>query len=161
LPQSMGGDGELQECAYGTVARHVDNWAYVLYQRDAAPGHSLSTEACDMANNAAANDIVFVKIEAATVSVPTIPGASRLEVSQNYPNPVIGATAFNVSLTERSDITVQVTDLIGKVVYSTSRTNAASGIHTIQFSTSNWNDGIYFYTVQAQGQKITKQIVVQ
>jgi len=161
LPQSMGGDGNLEECAYGTVARHVDNWAYVLYQRDAAPGHSLSTEVCDETNNGAANNIVFVKIEAATVSVQTVPGALTIDVSQNFPNPAYGATAFNITLSEKSDITVQVTDLIGKVVYSTSRSNAASGIHTIQMNTYNWNDGIYFYTVQAQGQKITKQIVVQ
>jgi hypothetical protein len=157
----MGGDGELQECAYGNVARRVDNWAYVLYQRDAAPGHSLSTEACDAANNVAANDIVFVKIEAATVSVPSVKKGESLSVSQNFPNPSRGTTTFNVSLEKSSDITIQVTDLVGKVIYSTERTNSASGIHTIQLNTSNWNQGMYFYTVQAQGQKITKQLIVQ
>jgi hypothetical protein len=161
LPQAMGGDGELQECAYASVARHVDNWVYVLYQRDPAPGNSLSTETCDAANNTVANDIVFVKIESATVSVPKVDRAENVSVSQNFPNPSRGATAFDVSINKNSDITIQVTDLIGRVIHSETRTNAASGIHTIQLNTSKWNDGIYLYTVQTQGQKITRQMIVQ
>ncbi len=161
LPSTMGGDGELQECAFAAVAREVDNWVYVLYQRDAAPGHSLSTEACDAANNVAANDMVFVKVEAATISVPEISSKEALSVSQNFPNPTRGITSFNVGINKSSDITVQVTDLIGKVVYTSTKKNAATGIHTLQLNTSNWNEGMYFYSVQAQGQKITKQLIVQ
>lgn len=161
MPQSMGGDGDLQECAYASVARTVDNWVYVVYQRDAAPGNSLSTEACDAANNTAANDIVFAKVEAATVSVPKVNTKDALSVSQNFPNPTRGITAFNVSINKSSDITVQVTDVIGKVVYTSKKPNAASGIHTMYLNTEKWNQGLYFYTVQAQGQKITKQLIVQ
>lgn len=161
LPQSMFGNGDRQECAYGAMARFVDNWVYILYQRDDAPGHSLSTQPCDAANNVSRNDIIFVKVEASTVSVPKVNTKESFSVSQNFPNPSINSTTVNVNLNKSADITIQVTDLIGKVVYSATRSNASTGVNTIQMNTSNWNKGMYFYTVQVQGEKVTKQMIVQ
>lgn len=161
LPQPIG-DGERQECAYGAMARNVaDNKVSILYQRDDAPGHSLSNQTCDAANNVNRNDIVFVQVEASTVSVPSINKAATVSVSQNYPNPSFGSTTVNVNIEKIADITVQVTDMLGKVIATTTRSNAGVGINTIQLNTSNWNKGVYLYTVTTQGEKITKQMIVQ
>lgn len=162
LNQANGGDGELQECVYASMARVVDDFAYVVYQRDPIPGQSLSTETCDDQNNVTGlSDIIFVKVDALTVGLPKVNVSEALSVAQNYPNPARGITSIDININKRADIKIRVTDLVGREIYTTERTNAANGIHTIQLNTSNWNNGLYFYTVEALGQRITKQMIVQ
>ena len=165
VPDTLsGGNGEFQEAVFGSVCKFVDNNVYVLYQRDLFPGLALASSGCDQANNLGnTSDEVFVKVEAATVGISNLPNSSAKDfsVSQNYPNPANGSTSINISINKSSDISINVTDLIGKTVYSEIRANSAAGTHTVTFNTQHWNAGVYFYTVNANGQKVTRQLVVE
>lgn len=157
-----GGDGENQEAVFACVAKKVDNDVCVLYQRDNAPGHALATAGtCDATNNLGnASDIVFARVEAATVAVNSIEN-NNFTVSQNYPNPAVSQTYVNVNLKKAADLMVTVTDMLGKTVYSEVKSGLASGSHVISLNTSNWSSGVYSYTVISGGQKVTRQMVVR
>jgi hypothetical protein len=157
-----GGYGEFQEGVFACVARHVDAYAHVIYQRDEAPGHSLASDgSCDKAKNLGnSSEIIITKVDAATVSVNSAT-QNNVFVSQNYPNPVKGMTYINIGLKKASDIKFEVFDLIGKSVYSENRKHANTGTHTISLNTSNFRPGIYTYSVTADGQKTTRKMIVQ
>ena len=157
-----GGDGENQEAVFASVAKTVDNYVYVLYQRDGAPGHALATAGtCDDNNNSGnASDIVFARIDAATVNTNSI-NSNGLFVSQSYPNPTTGFAYINISTKTTADMSVTVTDMLGKVVYSEVKANVAAGVTTLSLNTANWNSGLYTYTIISGSQKASHQMIVQ
>ena len=68
---------------------------------------------------------------------------------------------FNVSTKTKADLSVTVTDLLGKVVYSEQRNNVAAGVTTISLNTGGWTSGLYNYNVISGDQKVSRRIVVQ
>ncbi len=161
--QADGGLGEYQEGSFACTGRLVDNtYAYVLYQRDDAPGHGLArATSCDLHFNLGnSSDILLTKVETAVVGVKNAP-QNDLFVSQNYPNPSVGMTHINIGLKKSADIRFEVYDIIGKVVYSETRKQSVAGNHTINLNTASFEPGIYTYSVIAGGQKSTRQMIVQ
>jgi hypothetical protein len=158
-----GGNGELQECVFACTGRLVDDsCAYVLYQRDEYPGHGLAADGtCDQVNNdGKSSDIVFTRVARAPVGIEAN-NKNDMFVTQNYPNPAGNVTYYNINLRKSANVQINVTDLIGQVVYSEDAGTLPSGLHTKQFNTANWNPGIYTYTVIAGGQKSTRKMIVQ
>ncbi len=158
-----GGSGETQEGAYACTGRHVDNsFAYVLYQRDDAPGHGLAADGtCDKLKNFGnSSDIVLARLSVLDVGIATN-NHEDLFVSQNYPNPVKGTTYININLKKRSDVSIEVYDIIGKNIFSEKRKQLSAGNHTIPFNASNLQPGIYNYVVISERQKVSRQMIVQ
>ena len=157
-----GGDGEHQEAVFACMARYVDDKAYVLYQRDGAPGTALATAgSCDDNNNSGNySDIVFTRIDALTVNTNTV-NSNDLFVSQTYPNPTSGMAYINVAIKKAGNINITVTDMLGKIVYSQVNSAVASGTTTLSLNTAKWNAGIYNYTIISGNQKVSKKMIVQ
>jgi len=158
-----GGAGEEQEGVFACVGPRVEsNYAYVLYQRDNAPGHALSTiGTCDqMNNNNQASDIVLTRVVTATVGIRT-DNSNDLFVTQNYPNPAEQVTYFNIHLRKSSPVLITVSDMIGSIIHRDSHSSMSAGLHTLQFETGAWRAGIYFYTVEAGGLKSTRKMIVR
>jgi hypothetical protein len=158
-----GGDGSFQEGVFASMARNVDaTEAYVLYQRDFAPGHGLATAGtCDYNNNFGnSSDIVFAGIETLTLAVNDV-NKNNVFVSQNYPNPSVGLTHINIVQKVSSDINISVTDMIGKTVYSEVKTNMPAGSHIVSLNTAQWHSGVYMYTVITNGVSTTRQMIVR
>ncbi|MBI5541198.1 MAG: T9SS type A sorting domain-containing protein [Bacteroidia bacterium] len=87
--------------------------------------------------------------------------SNKFSVSQNYPNPANGATSIKVTLTETSNVTVEITNLVGQLVSKIDKGILAAGNHSINLNTASLNSGIYFYTVTAGTEKITKKMIVE
>lgn len=82
-------------------------------------------------------------------------------VSQNYPNPFNGTTMINVSLPVSTDLNITVVDLMGKTVLTKTTNNAAAGAHTISINSNELSSGVYFYTVTAGGEKVTRKMIIE
>jgi hypothetical protein len=161
---AAGGNGEAEEAVFADLARDVDNNVYVLYMRDTEPGNSLYTAgSCDQINNssAGASNMVFAKVEAATVGIGGKPKSADFTVSQNYPNPANGMTSINVTLTKASSVVLQVTDIVGKTVYTESFRGFGAGLNTINLNTANFATGVYNYSIITNEAKVTKQMIVR
>lgn len=77
-----------------------------------------------------------------------------------YPNPFSNTTNIVVNLSEGKAINVNVFDALGKVVF-TKKTNGNVGENTIVFDGTSLTAGVYYYTVTAGYEKVTKKMVIQ
>jgi hypothetical protein len=82
-------------------------------------------------------------------------------VSQNVPNPFNGTTKVQVNLDKTYDLSLVVYNLTGQKVYELNNGSTASGIHTFTIDGSSLKAGVYFYTVVAGENKVTKKMVVR
>ncbi len=81
-------------------------------------------------------------------------------VSQNYPNPFNGTTSIDITLNKASDVTIEVSNLLGQTVSSTSK-NLTEGTHTVTLNADNLTSGIYFYTVRTANSAVTNKMIVK
>ena len=163
---AAGGAGYYEEAVFGAMARKVTGgYANVIYQRDNYPGHGLAIEgSCDkIVNLGNSSDIILFKQYCedlySTVGISQ-ENSDNLFVSQNYPNPSSVMTEINVMINKSMDVKLEVCDIIGKNVYEVTKENLQSGSHTLQIDVSKLKKGIYNYTIIANGQKVTKQMMV-
>ncbi len=82
-------------------------------------------------------------------------------ISQNYPNPASDKTYIDITLTKNSNISLEVVNLMGQVVYTQNYGTLNVGIHTISFATKDLNSGIYFYNVKAGNSIYNKKMIIK
>jgi hypothetical protein len=87
--------------------------------------------------------------------------ANSFNVSQNYPNPANGTTGIKVTLAEASNVSVEITNMVGQSVSLVNKGHIAAGSYAINLNIANLNSGIYFYTVTVGTQKVTKKMIVE
>jgi hypothetical protein len=85
---------------------------------------------------------------------------TNLSLSQNIPNPANETATINYSLVEGAEVSFEVVDLTGKVVYSEEMGNKGAGVYSVTLNTADYADGIYFYTMTAGADKMTKKMVI-
>ncbi len=95
------------------------------------------------------------------VTNPGIKENNPISDVQNYPNPCSDYTKIEVNLTKASDLSVDLFNMMGQKVMQINKGYAASGINHITVNTSSLSNGIYFYTVKAGKNSITKKLVVR
>ncbi len=103
---------------------------------------------------------IAASVTAGVVTGNTTVLANGLSVSQNYPNPFNKNTEINYSLTKSSNVTFSVYDMTGSVVVKNAYTNAGAGKHVINLSANSFSPGVYFYSFDVNGSKVTKKMVI-
>ncbi len=86
---------------------------------------------------------------------------SNVAVSQNFPNPFNGTTYVNVSLKSGSSVSIDVFTLTGQKVMSKNYGYLNAGTHNLTISSDNLSTGVYFYTVNAGTNKVTRKMIVE
>ena len=81
-----------------------------------------------------------------------------LNITGNYPNPTSGLTTITFNSKVSGSVTVEVTNIVGQVVYAISE-KVAVGAHQFTVDAAKWNTGVYFCTVKAADFKATTKIV--
>jgi hypothetical protein len=90
----------------------------------------------------------------------TEPNAAGVSLGQNVPNPANGTTTVNYSLQNEGEVTFTITDVTGKVVYTSNEGTKQTGNHAITVNTENLSNGVYFYTVTVNGVGSTQKMTV-
>ena len=86
---------------------------------------------------------------------------SDFAVSQNYPNPFSGQTEITVTLNKTSDVTVEVYNLMGQKAFAMENNNVIAGTHTFSINAADLQPGVYFYSVTAGKNTISKKMIVE
>jgi hypothetical protein len=86
--------------------------------------------------------------------------SDELIVSSNYPNPFTGKTYVNVTLAKAGDVTIEIRNVIGQKLSSSNYKNLKSGLNTITLDASSLTHGLYFFTVTAGNNSVTKKMIV-
>jgi len=82
------------------------------------------------------------------------------ELFQNYPNPFNPATEIKFALPTASDVKLNVYNINGQLVSELVNGVVNAGMHSVNFNASNFNSGMYFYMLEANGISITKKMIL-
>ena len=90
-------------------------------------------------------------------------GVSNVSAGVNefvlFPNPASDNTNVRFSLDQASDVNVTVTDMVGRVVYTTA-SHMNAGVQTMDLNTANYASGIYNVKIQTTTGSINQQLSV-
>jgi hypothetical protein len=148
---------DLYESVYPSMAKRVDGSVHIVYQRDFAPGHSISGDL----DPASFNDIIYLKID----TVLAEPFASVNEISNDFavklfPNPTTDVLNVRISSTSNKaeKINITLVDALGRTVSSFGENfNGNSGTFTM--NVSSIENGVYFIRMESESGMITKSFV--
>lgn len=148
----------FDECVFPSIASYSDDYIYLMYQRDEEPGLHVRGDEDPPTHN----DLTYMAVLKETVGVEenNIP-VFDYDVSQNYPNPFNGTSTVKVNVRQATELSLEVVNMIGQVVYTYDAGVAQPGLSTINIDGTKLTSGIYFYTVRAGETEITKKMIVE
>jgi hypothetical protein len=86
---------------------------------------------------------------------------NNFNIAQNYPNPFDNNSVIAYTLEEGANVSVQFTDVSGKVIKRINQGNQAAGTYQIEVSGADFAAGTYFYTFTIGDKTVTKQMTVK
>jgi hypothetical protein len=105
---------------------------------------------------------VYLRTKDVTTSVPgtsaTSPGSIQLH--QNYPNPFNAISNFGFRISEFSQVSLRIHDLLGREVAVLVNEKLAPGTYTRRWDASGLPSGIYFYKLRAGRFVQTKKMML-
>jgi len=96
------------------------------------------------------------------VSIPvSVNDISGVTVGEAYPNPANTSVEIPFSVKESATVNVIVTNAMGQVVKTVNAGKLSGGQSSkAVVNVSDLSSGVYFYTLEANGQRVTKRMVV-
>ncbi len=145
------------ECVYPSCAPKTDNnYLYFIYQQDNSPGNFVWFNQHTVGDN----NIIMMKVPILPVGVQNSNDLKNC-VSQNYPNPFRTDSEVYVTLDKPEKLTLEVTDITGKIVFENHKSDALPGRNTFIINASDLSPGLYFYTVKSENSSVTKKMIVE
>ena len=83
----------------------------------------------------------------------------KFNLNQNYPNPFNPSTKIVYTIPERAFVSLKIYDILGNVIAELENRIKEPGIYETDFNAENLPSGIYFYTLSANAQTITKKML--
>jgi hypothetical protein len=91
----------------------------------------------------------------------TIAAVKDFSLNQNYPNPFNPTTNISFSLKEAGMVSLDVYNSLGQKVASLIRNEVmSSGNHAVHFNAAQFTSGVYFYTLHAGNNLLTKKMIL-
>ncbi len=85
---------------------------------------------------------------------------SEISVSSLYPNPTQDVINIELNLTQAANVSIAITDVTGKLVQTVANKALSNGSQMLPLSTLSLQNGIYFMTLNVNGQSVTHRFVV-
>ena len=82
------------------------------------------------------------------------------QLYQNYPNPFNPITKINYALPNKSNVTIKVFDILGRLVKTLGNETKDAGYYTITFDGRVLASGVYFYNIEAGDFNASKKMVL-
>ncbi|MEO8231596.1 MAG: T9SS type A sorting domain-containing protein, partial [Ignavibacteriota bacterium] len=73
----------------------------------------------------------------------------KYSLSQNYPNPFNPSTKIVYSISEKSNVSIKIYDLLGNEVLELFAGEKEPGNYEVEFNAQDLSNGVYFYRMQA------------
>jgi hypothetical protein len=85
---------------------------------------------------------------------------SSFKLDQNFPNPFNPSTKIRFSLPENTSATLTIYDVSGKEIDKAFNGRLNAGVYEYQLNGTNLSTGIYFYTLTAGSNVVTKKMIL-
>jgi hypothetical protein len=149
----------FDECVFPSLSHTSDDYLYMSYQFDSEPGLNQRTSQ----HGPGENKINFMKIDKNELGtgIEDKPAILDIDVAQNQPNPFSTSSTVYVNLRKASELSLEVTNMMGQVVYRVDAGTATAGLNKLTIDGNQLSNGVYFYTVRAGEAKVTKKMIVE
>ncbi|MBK9423449.1 MAG: T9SS type A sorting domain-containing protein [Bacteroidetes bacterium] len=81
-------------------------------------------------------------------------------LGQNYPNPFNTTSVIGYSIPSEGDVRISITNVLGQEIAVPVEGARAAGNHTFTIDSKDFGAGIYYYTLEFDGQKMTNKMVI-
>lgn len=145
---------------YPSAAKLVGKYLHITYLNKNLPGNDQTS------SNPEYYNIGHLMIDTAQiilgkVGMQNAAANESFSVNQNYPNPFNGLTTIPVNLKVNSNVNISVMSMVGQTVYSHLFENNQIGVNNFEINLSQLKSGVYFYSVEANGFKTTRKMIVE
>jgi hypothetical protein len=160
--------GTCEDDDYPSIAEIVDDNLHILYINDKDAGGIPQNE-----GSWTLNPVMYLKIPKSNIICATgvEEGKDRIDLpksislAQNIPNPFGTGTKISYSLPEKSNVSLAIFDISGRLVKNLLEGEMEAGYHTLHWDGSdNKGDsisrGIYFYRLSTGNTTLTKKMVL-
>ena len=128
----------------------------IYYDCDGVAGYIYTADG----ENYLQNMSVWVKVTTDPLGINENNGLD-MQIAQNKPNPFNGNTTINYELSKQANnVSLVIYDVTGKQVMNFNEGKQTSGKHDITVDGSNLEAGVYFYSLIADGVKMTSKMTV-
>jgi hypothetical protein len=152
------------EQVFGSVSKKMDGRLHLTFLQKSTIGRY---DATDNPGAAGTHDIMYMVVDTADI-FGTLIGIGDVKannelftVGQNFPNPSNGVTAIPVNFKNSTDVKLTVVDLLGKVVFNQAFENIPAGSSQIDLNMGNLTSGVYVYSIEAEGFKTSRKMIVE
>ena len=148
----------FSECAFPTMPYYFDNTVYFLFQEDFAPG---TFEWPNEQPEASENHMYMMSVpKSVFVGINENEQTLNSEMSDLYPNPANNSVNFSLIIENNASVAVHVMNSVGQIVLAENVGFMAAGTHRLGFDVSTLDAGIYYCTVNVDGQTTSRKLVV-
>ncbi len=105
----------------------------------------------------------FIFVDDVDISVSFVGVKNVVPTSENisvYPNPAKDEATLSFSLTDNSDVQVQVVDVTGRVMNTVANEKLDAGTHTFTLNTASYAAGVYNVMIHTEGGTTTERLTV-
>jgi len=104
-------------------------------------------------------DLFILPIADIVLGVNEYPSSNGLTLMGAYPSPASDFTNIQYSIKEQTNVSVEVFDLTGHIILSSSE-QLSAGKHAVKISLKNISSGNYYYTIKTGDAQLTSKFVV-
>lgn len=144
-----------REEAFPNLARRADNKLHISYMLKAFPGITTADETYNIRYYSIPTD----RVKSGAIGLNETEN-TLFAVSSNYPNPFNGSTIIPVELTQKTNVTIRVYNVLGEEVFTKTYNNTLNGLNEFEIS-GNFNSGFYIYTVEAGGYTVSGKMLAE
>jgi hypothetical protein len=168
-PQQNISNNPLMEDVFGSVSKNCyDNKLHIIFQEDEDPGtdvqnfdpgtinleYYVSVPISDILNN-------LVGLGDSITNPGFAEQLKSFEIGNNYPNPFSGETFVDIKLSNNSNVTVTLNNMLGQQVLENTYTNVPGGKRTLSIDASGLQKGVYFLNVKVGNEVKTVKAIIQ
>jgi chitinase len=92
----------------------------------------------------------------------SVPSPSEFSLSNNYPNPFNPSTTINFTIpysaSGTSHVRLNIYNILGEKIAALVNDDRSPGNYTVRWKADNVSAGVYFYSLEAGGSRVTKQM---
>ena len=85
---------------------------------------------------------------------------NSIQLHQNFPNPFNPTTTINFDLPNKGKVTLNIFNVLGENITTLYNGQMEAGYHVVEFSSSNYSSGVYFYRLQVGDFVDTKKMLL-
>ena len=130
---------------------------HCVFAVDTAAGHvdSISTPTTSVVPGFDVIGYAHSTVTLAVSGVSNTNGPVSLVLNPSYPDPFASSTTIDFTLPSESNVLLTVTDMLGRSVATLVDGRLGAGSHSAVFNGGNLADGVYRYTLQANGTSVS------